>query len=276
MHMRGMGVKAEVNGFVVTVGSKRLMESESIDLRTVRESETEALRKGESVAFVAVDGEMAGLITYSDKLREESCDAIKQLKRLGVKKLIMATGDSESAASSIAAACGIDEVIARAFPEQKADLVKRLKEAGYRVAVIGDGINDSPALAHADVAISLHGGTEAARHSADIVLTDADLRRLPEAIKIARSSMNLVRQNLSLAVIPNTAGLGLAAFGMVGPAGATLLNNGSAICAALNSLRPLFIPSWSVEKDGQAVLQIAAETSVETEGTNFDAAPPSV
>ncbi len=263
MHMRGMGVKSEVNGFVVTVGSKRLMESESIDTRLVREAETEVTRKGESVAYVAIDGELAGMITYSDKLRDESCEAIKQLKRLGVKKLIMATGDSESAASNIAAACGIDEVTARAFPEQKAELVKRLKDAGYTVAVIGDGINDSPALAHADVAISLFGGTEAARHSADIVLTDADLRRLPEAIKIARSSMNLVRQNLSLAVVPNTAGLGLAAFGMVGPAGATLLNNGSAICAALNSLRPLFISNWSAEKEGKDVLRIAAEKSHE-------------
>jgi Cu2+-exporting ATPase len=264
MHMRGMGVKAEVNGFVVTVGSKRLMESESIDTRALREAEAELIRKGESVAYVAIDGELAGMITYSDKLRAESCEAIKQLKRLGVKKLIMATGDGESAASNIAAACGIDEVIARAFPEQKAELVKRLKDEGYTVGVIGDGINDSPALAHADVAISLHGGTEAARHSADIVLTDADLRRLPEAIKIARSSMGLVRQNLSLAVVPNTAGLGLAAFGMVGPAGATLLNNGSAICAALNSLRPLFINNWSAEKEGQAVLRIAAEQSQET------------
>ena len=216
-HMRGMGVKAEVEGQVVTVGSKRLMEHLSIETRSAREAELEITRRGESLAYVAFDGELAGLITYSDKLRAESADAIRQLKRLGVRKLIMATGDSESAATTIAAACGLDEVIARAFPEQKAELVKRLKEAGYTVAVIGDGINDSPALAHADVAISLHGGTEAARHSANVVLTDDDLRRLPEAIKIARSAMALVRQNLSLAVIPNSGGLALAAFGLVGP-----------------------------------------------------------
>ena len=126
--------------------------------------------------------------------------------------------------------------------------MQKLKSEGYIVAVIGDGINDSPALAHADVAISLHGGTEAARHSANVVLTDDDLRRLPEAIKIARSAMDLVRQNLSLAVVPNSAGLGLAAFGLVGPAGATLLNNGSAILAALNSLRPLYVNNWSVDE----------------------------
>jgi Cu2+-exporting ATPase len=125
--------------------------------------------------------------------------------------------------------------------------VQRLKQEGFVVAVIGDGINDSPAFAHADVAVSLHGGTEAARQTADIVLTDDDLHRLPEAIEIARGAMSLVRQNLTLAVIPNSAGLSLAALGMIGPAGATLLNNGSAIAAALNSLRPLFLNDWSAD-----------------------------
>jgi Cu2+-exporting ATPase len=249
VHMRGMGVKAEVENFQVVVGSKRLMESENIDTRVVKEVEQDALKRGESLAYVAIDGVLAGLVVYRDQLRNESADAIKQLRKLGVKKLIMATGDSETAGHAIARSCGIEEVHARSFPEHKAELVKRLKQEGFIVAVIGDGINDSPALAHADVAISLHGGTEAARHSANIVLTDDDLRRLPEAIKIARSSMALVRQNLSLAVIPNTAGLGLAAFGMVGPAGATLLNNGSAICAALNSLRPLYVDNWSADRD---------------------------
>jgi Cu2+-exporting ATPase len=255
-HLRGMGVKAEVEGHIVLVGSKRLMETETIETKAARKAELSATKRGESLAYVAIDGQLAALISYSDGLRAEACDAINHLKRLGVKKLIMATGDSESAAQAIATACGIDEVMARAFPEQKAELVKRLKEEGFCVAVIGDGINDSPALAHADVAISLHGGTEAARHSANIVLTDDDLRRLPEAIKIARSAMALVRQNLSLAVIPNTAGLGLAAIGMVGPAGATLLNNGSAIAAALNSLRPLFLNNWSVDREAQLLPKV--------------------
>ncbi len=260
-HLRGMGVKADVEGVLVTVGSKRLMDHQSIDTRIAREAELDITKSGESLAYVAFDGRLAGLITYSDRLRPESADAIRQLKKLGVRKLVMATGDSESAATSIAAACGLDEVIARAFPEQKAELVKHLKESGYTVAVIGDGINDSPALAHADVAISLHGGTEAARHGANVVLTDDDLRRLPEAIQIARSAMALVRQNLSLAVVPNSAGLAMAAFGMVGPAGATLLNNGSAIAAAMNSLRPLFMNSWSVDRDTQNLEKIAAKNA---------------
>ena len=246
--VRGMGVKATIGDLQVVVGSRRLMEECKVDISEAAAAEQHAGSVGESIAYVAIDNHVAGLIRYSDSLRAEAIDAMAQLKRLGIKRLIMATGDGKAAAERIAAKVGLKEVQAQAFPEQKAALVQQLKDAGYVVAVIGDGINDSPALAHADVAISLHGGTEAARHSANVVLTDDDLRRLPEAIKIARSAMDLVRQNLGLAVVPNSAGLGLAAFGLVGPAGATLLNNGSAIVAAFNSLRPLYVNNWSVDE----------------------------
>ncbi|HEY9789516.1 MAG TPA: heavy metal translocating P-type ATPase [Candidatus Obscuribacterales bacterium] len=240
--MRSMGVKAMVDGHEVIVGSKTMMTSAGIKIDETRERELHARKLGESLSFVAVDGQVAGLIRYSDRLRPEVAKAIADLKKLGVKKLVMATGDSEEAAERIAACCGITDVIARAFPEDKAALVKKLKDEGHTVAVIGDGINDSPALAYADIAISLHGATDAARHSADVVLTDDDLSRLPEAVSIARAAMSLVKQNLIVAVAPNAGGIAAAAVGMLGPAGATLLNNGSAIGAALNSLRPLYTP----------------------------------
>jgi heavy metal translocating P-type ATPase len=246
--IRGMGVQAKVGDLDVLVGSRRLMESENVGINEAKQTEVETGNHAESLAYVAINGKLVGLIAYSDQIRPEASQAIAQLKKLGVKKLVMATGDGEEVAQLIARACGITDVMSRSFPEQKATLVKQLKSIGFNVAVIGDGINDSPALAHADVALSLHGGTEAAREGADIVLTDGDLRRLPEAIKIARSAMELVKQNLSLAMVPNSAGLCLAAVGLVGPAGATLLNNGSAIAAALNSLRPLYLSdSWSKE-----------------------------
>jgi Cu2+-exporting ATPase len=245
---RSMGVRAVVDGHTVIVGSKSMMSTAGIEIDEARESELQATKLGESVSFVAVDGQVAGLIRYADRLRPEVASAMTKLKKLGVKKLVMATGDSQEAAGRIAAICGITEVVARAFPEDKANLVKRLKEQGHKVAVIGDGINDSPALAYADVAISLHGATDAAQQSADVVLTDDDLGRLPEAIRIARSAMSLVKQNLVVAVAPNVGGLALAAMGTLGPAGATLLNNGSAICAAVNSLRPLYSNGWSTEK----------------------------
>lgn len=244
-HVPGMGIKAKIDGHIVAVGSRRLMETESISTASAVSYEEEIEQSGESIAYVSVDNCLAGLISYSDHIRPEAAQAIFQLRKLGLKTIIMATGDGEIVAKQIASVCGITEYIAKAFPEQKAALVKQLKEKGHTVAVIGDGINDSPALAHADIAFSLHGCTEAAREGADIILTDGDLRRLPEAIRIARGGINLVKENLTLAVIPNGVGLGLAAFGMVGPAGATLLNNGSAIVCGLNSLRPLYSDPWS-------------------------------
>jgi Cu2+-exporting ATPase len=246
--LRGLGAKARVGDNLVLVGSKSMMEAEGIEIDETRESELKARKLGESISFVAVDGKVAGVIRYADRLRSETKQAIIELKRLGVKKLVMATGDTTEAASRIAEACEISEVIAKAFPEDKAELVKKLKSEGHTVAVIGDGINDSPALAYADVAISLHGATDAARHSAHVVLTDDNLARLPEAIRIARAAMQLVKQNLALAIIPNVAGFGMAGIGMLGPAGATLLNNGSAIGAAVNSLRPLYSDGWSTEE----------------------------
>ncbi len=243
--VRGMGVKATIEDRLVVVGSRRLMESEGISTIAAVAYEDQIAQAGESIAYVAVDGNLVGLIAYSDHIRPEAAQAVFQLRKLGLKTIVMATGDGEIVAKQIAGVCGITEYMSKAFPEQKAELVKQLKEKGHTVAVIGDGINDSPALAHADIAFSLHGCTEAAREGADIVLTDGDLRRLPEAIRIARGTISLVKANLTLAVIPNGAGLGLAAFGMVGPAGATLLNNGSAIVCALNSLRPLYSDPWS-------------------------------
>jgi heavy metal translocating P-type ATPase len=242
---RGMGCKATVGEHEVIVGSKNMMISENIVVDEARESEARATKLGESISYVAVDGKVAGLIRYSDKLRPEVAGALKELKKLGIKKLVMATGDTEEAAQRIALSCGITDVLARTFPEDKAELVKKLKAQGHVVAVIGDGINDSPALAYADVAISLHGATDAAQAGADIILTDDNLGRLPEAVRISRSAMALVKQNLAMAIFPNGAGFGMAALGLLGPAGATIVNNGCAIAAGLNSLRPLYSNGWS-------------------------------
>lgn len=255
---RGLGAKAIVGDHEVIVGSKSMMSSEGIEIAETRAAEMEAHKLGESLSFVAVDGKIAGVIRYSDRLRPEVKQAMTELKKLGVKKLIMATGDTKEAAQRIADCCGITEVVARAFPEEKAALVKNLKAAGHTVGVIGDGINDSPALAYADVAISLHGATDAARHGAHIILTDDNLARLPEAIRIARSAISLVKQNLTMAIVPNAAGIGLASIGMLGPAGATLLNNGSAIGAAINSLRPLYSSAWSTESERSTAEQTAS------------------
>ncbi len=245
----GMGVAGIVDGALIQVGSRRMMESLQIDMQVAMEDEEDVLQRGESLAYVAIEGKVAGLISYADQLRPEAPEVIKMLQRRGIKKIYMATGDHEASAMAIARAAGITNVFSGAFPEQKAALVKELKSQGYTVAVVGDGINDSPALAHADLGISLHGATHAAREHADVVLTDNDLRRFPQAIDIARSAMGLVRQNLFFVSVPNGAGLVLAATGLIGPAISTALNNGSAILAALNSLRPLVSNPWSTSDE---------------------------
>lgn len=239
----GMGVRAEVDGITVLVGSRRLMESEQIDMTPVEVAQRTVRARGDSLGYVAVDGRLAGLVAYHDPLRPEARAVIAALRQRGIREIVMVTGDNDAPARASAAEAGIDNVVSGVFPEQKAEVVRAMKARGRTVAVVGDGINDSPALAHADVAISLHGGADVARERADLVLTDDNLRRLPEAIDIARSAMALVRQNLAVVAAPNIAGLGLAAAGMIGPAVATVINNGSAVVAALNSLRPLLAPA---------------------------------
>lgn len=247
----GLGITAKVEGQIIAVGNRRMMESENVDLSLSDKSEDTALANGESLAYVAINGKVAGLISYADQIRPEVPQVIRMLKRRGIKKIFMATGDHQASAKAIASAAGIHDIFSNAYPEQKADLVKSLKEEGYTVAVVGDGINDSPALAHADLGVSLHGATHAAREHADLLLTDNNLRRLPQAIDISRDAMGLVKENLGFVAVPNGIGILLAATGMIGPAVSTLLNNGSAILTALNSLRPLFSNKWSHNEDGQ-------------------------
>jgi manganese/zinc-transporting P-type ATPase C len=238
--LRGYGVKASVGAYTVTVGSPRMLEMQGINTVGISDLHERVACAGQSLACVAINNQLAGVISYKDTLRPEAVKVIKKLRRRGIKQIIMATGDIASAAHSAAREIGITNVVSGAYPEHKAELVKDLKSQGYTVAVVGDGINDSPAFAYADIAIALHGGTEAAREHADVILTDDDLGRLPEAFDIAKGGMDLVHDSINLAIIPNGAGMALAATGVIGPAVATLLNNGSAILSALNSLRPLY------------------------------------
>ncbi len=242
-HSIGLGVAARVGEHEVSLGSRTMMTKRKVDVAVSFEWEKSASEQGQSLVYVAVDGELAGCIAYMDTIRSEAVNAIRRLHRRGVRKLVMATGDTESSARRIADELGVDEIISRAFPESKAALVQELKAQGYVVAVVGDGINDSPALAHADVAISLQSATAAAREHADIILMDDDLTRLADGIDIARGAMRLIKETTAVVAVANGAGLALTAVGLVGPAGATLLNNGSAIAVALNSLRPLVAPT---------------------------------
>lgn len=164
----------------------------------------------------------------------------------------MVTGDEASTARAVARLVGIARVEAGVLPDEKAAIVRRLQEEGHVVAVVGDGINDSPALAHADVSVSLSHGADVARETADVILTDSNLTSLVHAIDLARQCVGLIRQNLVVVGVPNVAALALATAGGLSPVGSTLLNNGSTVVAALNSLRPLAVRHRWTEEDGFA------------------------
>ena len=238
--MLGLGVLSEVNGSQVLVGSERFMARQGLRLsgkveQHLREIEGQAV----SPLCVAVNGEVIGLLSYADRIRAESAQVIKELRGRGIKEIILLSGDHRNVAERVGETLGVDRVIAEAFPGEKADIVKKLQGQGRKVAVVGDGINDSPALAHADVGIAVEGGTDVARETAHVMLLHGGLWKIPVAIDISREAVGLIKQNWQIISIPNTFALGLATVGILGPIGTTLLSNGSAIVATFNGLRPV-------------------------------------
>ena len=236
----GQGVEALIDGHVVVVGSHRFLRSHGIATPDSWLAELAAIEGAAmSPLCVAVNGEHYGAMGLADPVRTESAQVIAALRERGIDRIAMVTGDRQAVADRVAERVGIDTVVAEAFPETKLDVVADLQADGFTVGVVGDGINDSPALAHADVGIAVNGGTATAQESADVVLLRGDLQKLPEAIDIARNGIDLVKQNWQLIRLPNSVGLGLALFGRIGPTGASLISDGAAIAAGLNSLRPL-------------------------------------
>jgi Cu2+-exporting ATPase len=236
----GLGVESLVGDQVVLVGNHRYMTEKGIALSNkIQQLISEMEDRAVSPLCVAVDGKIAGLLSYTDPIRPEAAEVIQALKDRGIKEIVMLTGDHEKVAKRVATELGIDRYIAEVFPGHKADVVKDLQRQGYKVAVVGDGINDSPALAFADVGISVEGGTQVAQDTAHGTLLHGGLWKIPAAIDISREAVSLIHQNWKIISIPNTIALGLACIGILGPIGATLLSNGSAIIATLNGLRPI-------------------------------------
>ncbi|MBD1937103.1 heavy metal translocating P-type ATPase [Microcoleus sp. FACHB-68] len=235
----GLGVRADIDGQTVLVGSKRYLKQEGICMTCLYEEHPD-LQTG-SLIYVASDGKLRGVIQYTDPLRPETLEVIDALQNQAGMEIHLLTGDNWNRAKAVAAELGIpDECThAEAFPEMKATVVRQLHEAGQTVAFIGDGINDSAALAYADLSISFGDGSDVARETADVVLMTNDLRGLVEAIAIARQAMGLIHQNTGIVAIPNLAGLLLAGTVGLNPMAATVVNNGSSVIAGVNGLRPL-------------------------------------
>ncbi|HEX6825757.1 MAG TPA: HAD-IC family P-type ATPase, partial [Nitrospiraceae bacterium] len=236
----GLGVEAIVNDSVVLVGSPRFMTLREVILSPEVQGHISRMQQQAiSPLCVAQDGAVIGLLAISDPVRPEARDVVQSLRDRGIKHIVMLTGDHTDVARRIAAELGITEFLAEVFPGDKSKAVQRLQRDGFKVAVVGDGVNDSPMLAYADVGIAVEGGTEAARETAPVVLLHGGLWKVPLAIDIGRETVALIKQNWNIIAIPNTIAACLACIALLGPIGATLLSNGSAIVATLNGLRPI-------------------------------------
>ncbi len=240
----GLGVEAEIEGQLVWVGSQRFLDEAGVDwCGQPQGGELLQGLEGESLIYVACDRRFQGLIHYTDPLRPESQFLLERLQNLYGIEIYLLTGDHPRRAAEVAQQLGIppERVQAEAFPEDKARMVRELHRSGRTVGFVGDGLNDSVALAYADVSVSFAQGSEIARETADVVLMNDCLTDLLEAIAISRETRSLIEQNIALVVGPNLAALGLATTVGLNPLLATAIHNGSAIAAGLNSLRPLVV-----------------------------------
>ena len=206
----GKGVQATVNGIALLVGNVGLMQARGISLDGLADSAAKLSKQGKSTALVAVAGSARGVIAVADEVKEGAREAVEGLRRQGIQ-VVMLTGDDRATAEAVASEIGIDRVVANVPPGEKAREVQRLQLEGKTVAMVGDGINDAPALAQADVGIAMGGGTDVAMETADITLAGGDLRGVPGAIRLSKATMRTIRQNLFWAFAYNAALIPIAA-----------------------------------------------------------------
>ncbi|MDJ0714241.1 MAG: heavy metal translocating P-type ATPase [Prochloraceae cyanobacterium] len=237
----GFGIRAEIDGQTVLVGSERYLVKEEIDLERLYDRYLDLKTVGYPTIYVASNGEALGAIQYADPLRSESKEVIQTLQEQFGTEIYLLTGDNQQRANLVAKELNIPprHVCAEAFPEQKAEVIKKLHARGKTVAFVGDGLNDSAGLAYADVSVSFRDGSEVARETADVVLMKNDLRGLVEAIAIARHAQKIIRQNTGIVALPNLYGMAIAGTVGMNPMTATFINNGSSVIAGVNGLRPL-------------------------------------
>lgn len=232
----GYGIKAVVEGKELLVGTRRLMEKYGVNAAHAYEVMARLEESGKTAMLAAINNEYAGMVAVADTIKETSREAVERLKGMGIQ-VIMITGDNERTANAIAAQVGIDHVLAEVLPEGKAEEVKKLQALGKKVAMVGDGINDAPALATADIGMAIGTGTDVAMEAADVTLMRGDLSSIPDAIYMSRKTMGNIKQNLFWALGYNTLGIPIAALGLLAPwiAGAAMAL--SSVSVVLNALR---------------------------------------
>lgn len=231
------GVSAYVGGKNVLVGSHHFVAEDEKIVCDFSDSDAERMRgKGQTILYVAIDGKLSGLIALKDTLRDESSRVIKELKKAGIKKTVMLTGDHKNSALHVAEQLGIDEVYYEMKPEDKASVVKKLKEEGCKIIFAGDGVNDAPALLTADVGISLPQGADLAKETAAVILLREDLMGIVKARKLAVKTMKVIKQMFKFNIGVNTATVALSLMGKVSPLTSALLHNGTTLSTLIYAL----------------------------------------
>jgi heavy metal translocating P-type ATPase len=236
----GLGVEGQVNGYYLHVGSERFMRHSDIHVAAAAADRAALDRNGYSCLYIAVDGKLGGLVAYADKVRPESRAVISRLHGMGIRNTIMLTGDNAVVAKAVSARLGLTGQFSDMLPADKASVIQELQRRGNVVAMVGDGINDSPALSFADIGIAMKYGADVTHESADVVLMEDSLWKLVKAVDISRGAVSLIKQNYVIVAGLNTLALALALpGGLVSPVMTAMISNGSAIMAALNGMRPI-------------------------------------
>jgi Cu+-exporting ATPase len=233
----GLGVEGIVDGHALIVGRPALLADWSMHLPPELDAARKAAEaRGQTAVAAGWDGRASAVFVVADTVKDTSAEAVASLKALGLRPVLL-TGDNEATAHAVAAEVGIDEVIAEVMPGDKADVVKRLQREGHVVAMVGDGVNDSPALAQADLGLSIGTGTDVAIEASDLTLVSGDLRGAADAIRLSRATLRTIKQNLGWAFGYNVAAIPLAAIGLLNPVIASLAMVFSSISVVSNALR---------------------------------------
>jgi len=232
----GRGVSAHIEGSHYLVGNQAFLEESNIDLSTLTAPLDQLNKQGKTPVFCARDGHVAALFAIADQSRQDAPEAIARLNKLGIRT-IMVTGDTQSTALFIAAQVGITDVIAHASPERKLEIVRQLQTQGHKVGMIGDGINDAPALAAADVGFAIGTGTDVAIETADLTLLNGDITKVAEALELSTATLKIIKQNLAWAFGYNILAIPVASFGRLNPMIASMTMALSSVSVVMNSLR---------------------------------------
>ena len=237
--IKGSGIRAEIEKYILAIGNKKLMEAENISISSnIYEYATEREKKGNTAIFAAIDSEIAGIFSIADQIREDAGDALSQMRKNGIKKIIMLTGDNKHTAELVANELNLDEFYAELLPQNKVEYVKKLKGEGRSVAMAGDGINDAPAIAAADIGLAMgENGTDVSMETADVVLMADKLLQFSHAYSLAKATTRNMKQNIFIAVAVVFILLGGVLMGGVHLASGMFIHEASILVVILNAMR---------------------------------------